>query len=277
MAPHLPNYYNMKTKHMAAALAGMALLASCSTDYTDWVMPTLDNVQAAQTAKLTVAEEPAIDFASVSADSVTLFTPTVSGGDAAKTTYTVTLFNADRTAKQMLQASPKGKVLTADLKTAVQRLYGAKAVLRTLPLEVVGSVPVYGITAAVSATASASVKLAPSFVDTGYYLVGDFGGWDKATALPFVRQSGSTDAVFTLEVTSTGGDKYWKIIPQNNYDGNFWKEGSDGVLGTFVNGDDALKGFLTTTAPQAGKVVGAGTFRITLNATEQSYKVEKIG
>ena len=53
------------------------LMASCSDNYTDWANPQSNAQEDAKTVNLTVNPASAIDFATLTADSVQLFVPTV--------------------------------------------------------------------------------------------------------------------------------------------------------------------------------------------------------
>ena len=115
-------------------------------------------------------------------------------------------------------------------------------------------------------------------VSSAYYLVGDMVGWDydAAVANKFSHSDASVfdDPVFSIIFTTTADNQYWKIIPQENIDaGNIW---ADGVVGTVTDGETALTGSLTNKDAQAGKIETAGKYRLTINMSEFTYKIEPI-
>ena len=115
------------------------------------------------------------------------------------------------------------------------------------------------------------------FISKAYYIVGDFNSWSlNETSLPNYKFSRSDkdvyeDPIFTFTLTTTGTNQCWKIIPQENIDANnLWAQG---VLGTAKDGDISDAGTLVTDNPQAGKIVDAGTYVITLNMIDYTYSV----
>ena len=100
------------------------LLASCgSNEYEEWAKPQSNAEETANSVKFTVAEAPAIDFNTVTADSVQLFTPSVVSTDAvAAQTLTAVLSNNNKTAT--LNVSDAGKVKSTELVSAIENLYG---------------------------------------------------------------------------------------------------------------------------------------------------------
>ncbi|MCD8282763.1 MAG: hypothetical protein LUC22_05880 [Prevotella sp.] len=85
------------------------------------------------------------------------------------------------------------------------------------------------------------------------------------------------DPVFTVTFSTTGG-QYWKIIPQTNIDsGDFWHEGSDGVVGVVTDGDTSLSGTLVAIeGVNAGEVADAGTYRMTINMMDYTYEISAL-
>lgn len=83
------------------------------------------------------------------------------------------------------------------------------------------------------------------------------------------------DPVFTI-VFETTGDIWWKIASQEaidmaNADGDWSK-----FIGTKTDSDEALEGILTDVDAQSGKIVGEGTWRLTVNMETMEYSIEKL-
>ncbi len=262
----------------------VALMASCSEDFTDWANPQSTAEESATTVSLSLANASAIDFSKLTSDSVQLFVPTITSSKVVANSYTALLYNADKTQSVTLATDDKGQVTAAALKSAVETLYGKRPVARTIPITVTALSNDNGVSIKNVGETNATVTLVAPFIDSAYYLVGDFAGWDKATALQF-NHSGSGDVydnpefTITVNIKATAdktSDWYWKIIPATNYNGTFWAEGTTGVVGTVTNGDASFSGNLTTTSPQAGKIAEPGIYRFTINMMDYSYKIEKL-
>ncbi|MDE5954899.1 MAG: DUF5115 domain-containing protein, partial [Bacteroidales bacterium] len=118
------------------------------------------------------------------------------------------------------------------------------------------------------------------FIDSAYYLIGNVNGWNADAAKEFMfKHSGKDvydDPVFSIVVTVEDAS-YWKIVPQGNYDaGNVWAEGPQGVLGVALDGDDSAEGKLVTEKAQAAQIPLAGTYSISINMMEYTYKVSPM-
>ncbi|MBQ1657539.1 MAG: NAD(P)H-hydrate epimerase, partial [Rhodocyclaceae bacterium] len=84
------------------------------------------------------ANAPAIDFATLTADPVQIFVPTITTTEEGTTFYKAVLYNADRTNFVEIDTDIEGRVAAADLKAAVDKLYGKQPVKRELPVDVTG-------------------------------------------------------------------------------------------------------------------------------------------
>ncbi|MCR4852118.1 MAG: DUF5115 domain-containing protein [Prevotella sp.] len=255
------------------------LLASCTDEYEPWAEPQSNAEEAAQSVSFTVANAPAIDYATITADSVQLFIPTINSTNGGETSFTSRLYNADRTKSVDISTSSAGLVSVDDLKNAVEQLYGKRPEMHELPIDIMAYTNVDGQSIANSGTATATVTLKAPFIDTAYYLTGDFAGWNKEGALAFTHL-GNGDVYdnpeYQIVFTTTADNQYWKIISGTNYENDFWAEGETGVVGTTIDGDTSFEGNLTTAAPQAGKIETAGIYRMTINMMNYTYKIEKL-
>ena len=266
-----------KNRLYAVALA--TTMVACTDDYTDWAAPQENGPEDAKSVSVSVSAASAIDFATSTAENVTIFSPSFTAEDGATATYKVTLSPEDNSASAVLN-SADGTVPAEELKNAVISFYGKAPTPRVLNAVVDAYVDVKGQTIKVTAPAVAvNVTLDAPFISTGYYLIGDMNGWNGDNMFAF-KHSGANvydDPVFTLVFTTEADGQYWKIIPQSNVDAsNVWNEGIEGVVGVEVDGDTSLEGLLTTTAPQAGKIEKAGMYKMTLNMMDYTYKLEEL-
>ena len=266
-------------KNILYALALATTMVACTDDYTDWAAPQENGPEDAKSVSVSVSAASAIDFATSTAENVTIFSPSFTAEDGATATYKVTLSPEDNSASAVLN-SADGTVPAEELKNAVISFYGKAPTPRVLNAIVDAYVDVKGQTIKVTAPAVAvNVTLDAPFISTGYYLIGDMNGWNGDNMFAF-KHSGANvydDPVFTLVFTTEADGQYWKIIPQSNVDaGNVWNEGIEGVVGVEVDGDTSLEGLLTTTAPQAGKIEKAGMYKMTLNMMDYTYKLEEL-
>ena len=268
-------------KKIFFSLAAIIALASCTGDeYLGWADPQSSDPEGSETVIMTVGQAPAIDFANiVDLDNtpVQLFIPSVSTQTASITTYKVTLLNGEDEVE--LDADENGMVSAAILKLAVEELYGKAPTPHDIPLDIAGYTTIAGVSVKNVATSTINVTLVAPFIDEGYYLTGDFAGWNKDGALPF-NHVGDGDVYdnpeFQIVFTTTAANQYWKIIPKNNYDGDFWKEGEQGVVGTATDGETSFEGTLVTNSPQAGKIEAPGIYRMTINMMDYTYKLEAL-
>ena len=266
-------------KNILYALALATTMVACTDDYTDWAAPQENGPEDAKSVSVSVSAASAIDFATSTAENVTIFSPSFTAEDGATATYKVTLSPEDNSASAVLN-SADGTVPAEELKNAVISFYGKAPTPRILNAVVDAYVDVKGQTIKVTAPAVAvNVTLDAPFISTGYYLIGDMNGWNGDNMFAFKHSDANVydDPVFTLVFTTEADGQYWKIIPQSNVDAsNVWNEGIEGVVGVEVDGDTSLEGLLTTTAPQAGKIEKAGMYKMTLNMMDYTYKLEEL-
>lgn len=269
-------------------------LAGCSSDsYEGWADPQKSDPEDAKNVTLSITNAPDINFGTLASDSVQIFAPVVTATNATVETnsYTVTLYNADKSASATITADADGRVLASEFKSDIETLYGKAPATRNVQMDITGyAATVDNVTIKNTGTAEASVTVVAPFIDEGgYYLVGDmFGsadgsvsGWSKEGAQAF-KHLGSGDVYdapqFQITFQTTKADQYWKIIPANNYNGDFWKNGDQGVVGVVTDGDTSLSGNLATAenGPGAGKIADAGIYRMTINMMDYTYSIEKL-
>lgn len=264
---------------------GFALaLASCASDsYEDWSDPQHSDPEASKDVKLAIGNAPAINFGTLTADSVQLFIPKVTTTNTtASSYYTVAVNDGEKANAITLQANEQGLVASTEFKTAIETLYGKRPCDRSVALDVRGfAATPDGVTILNTGSATVNVTIVAPFIDEAYYLVGDMftDGWSKEGAQAFTHLGDGNvydNPEFQIVFKTTSDNQYWKIIPKTNYEGDFWAEGEKGVVGVVTDGDVATEGNLTTNQPKAGKIEKAGYHRMTINMMNYSYKIEDL-
>lgn len=257
-----------------------ALFSSCKGDYDDWADPQGYPQEEAKNVAFTVTPASAIDMATVDADSISLFTASIDSKDPMSVvSYTVELGKADESgnvvSKQEITASATGKVAKADLVSAVESLYGKAPEQRTMQTVVVASLKQNGQAFyAKSNQVQTLVTLVKPNISSAYYLVGDMLGWDSSSMIKFTHSDNNVydDPVFKISFETRADNQYWKIIPQENVDGEFWA--NPGVVGPSVDGDDSMSGSLVNDGCGAGKIPTAGKYIMTINMMDYTYTIE---
>ena len=286
------------SKYIAFAFLGMAM-ASCGDDYNDWANPQTNPQEDAITIPgLTATAADAIDLANVSEDSVSTFTLSTAalpeGYKLADARVEVTPQGVEGATKTTFNAGIEGRAAAADLSDLVVNAYGKRPTARTFDAHVYLDAVKDGQAVLIDA-GKINVVVTPKapYIASNYYLVGDMygeGKWALADCVKFNHSDADVyeDPVFTLMVTTTKDNQYWKIIPQGNIDaGNPWAIQNDpkGVVGVTKNGDDAMSGTLvtsvtkddgTTDAPNAAMIAKAGIYQITINMMDYTYSIKQI-
>lgn len=116
-------------------------------------------------------------------------------------------------------------------------------------------------------------------IEEHYYLIGTLNDWGLNDLYPFSHNDAMSvydDSNFTITVEiseeQAAAGWWWKIAPLSAVENNDW----NAVVGTVVDGDTALEGKLTDTDAKAGCINEAGTFLMTINMMDMTYKFEKM-
>ena len=280
-----------KISIFSTLLAGVVAFSACTPEIEPALPPvSYEPVDSATVAINIVAAEyaQAIDLNSYAADTISAFTidlsatPALAEGSTMEYTLNMALAN-DMVAPVEVPVIVEGnvaKVLTTDLNTKIQSLFGKRPQPDTFYSQLKALVkcaegPNFYI---ISNVIEATVTPFASPIESAYYLIGDVPGWDMAAAatMPFSHSGKDVyeDPIFTLTVT-VDGEKYWKVAPQSAIDSGSW----DTVLGnTEADGSTSATGNLADNASCAGamKFPEAGNYKITLNMEEYSYTVEVV-
>ena len=267
-------------------------MGSCSEDFKDWADPQTNPQEDAITIPgFTATAAQAIDFASVTTDSVNTFSLSSAalpeGFTLGNARIELTPQGVENATKTTVNTDLNGKGAVADLASVVESAYGKRPTARTFDAQVYVNAVKDGQAVLIDA-GKINLVMTPKapFIDTNYYLVGQMTDWKLNTNLKFAHSDADVyeDPVFTIMFTTTDDNQYWKIIPQGNVDaGNIWavENNPKGVVGVEKDGDDAMSGTLLTTTSKgekanAGKIAKAGTYQMTINMMDYTYSIKQI-
>lgn len=277
--------------YISIALAGL-FMGSCSEDFKDWADPQTNPQEDAITIPgFTAIAAQAIDFASVTTDSVNTFSLSSAalpeGFTLANARLELTPQGVENATKTTVNTDLNGKGAVADLAPVVESAYGKRPTARTFDAQVYVNAVKDGQAVLIDA-GKINLVMTPKapFIDTNYYLVGQMTDWSLDTKFKFTHSDADVyeDPVFTIMFTTTDDNQYWKIIPQGNVDaGNIWavENNPKGVVGVEKDGDDAMSGTLLTTTSKgekanAGKIAKAGIYQMTINMMDYTYSIKQI-
>lgn len=277
--------------YISIALAGL-FMGSCSEDFKDWADPQTNPQEDAITIPgFTATAAQAIDFASVTTDSVNTFSLSSAalpeGFTLGNARIELTPQGVENATKTTVNTSLDGKGAVADLASVVESAYGKRPTARTFDAQVYVNAIKEGQAVLIDA-GKINLVMTPKapFIDAAYYLVGDMfttdavDGWKTTSEKQKFKHSDKDvyeDPIFTITFETTKADQYWKIIPKVNVDaaGNTDAEAA-GVVGPKVDGEDSMTDSLTNVDAKAGKIAKAGKYKLTLNMMNYTYTFEEV-
>ena len=265
--------------------------ASCGNTYEEWAAPQGNEQEAAKTVNMTLAEAPAINFATLSTDSVQLFAPTMKVEDPATNVYTVTLFNADKSKSKQIKAYADGKVKASELEEAFIDLWGRRPQQRDVALHVEAFTTVNGMSIRNEGNTTAKITPDSPVLEDHYYYMGTNNAWSKTDKSLELQNGGGDiydDPVISIILPAArnadntiAAENTFKIIPQSAYDrgtatffdGNIIgvaANGAEGMSGSFVVGknDEVANAFKINQTAHPGKY-----YKIELNLLEKTYNI----
>lgn len=266
-------------------------MGSCSEDFKDWADPQTNPQEDAITIPgFTATAAQAIDFASVTTDSVNTFSLSSAalpeGFTLGNARIELTPQGVENATKTTVNTSLDGKGAVADLASVVESAYGKRPTARTFDAQVYVNAIKEGQAVLIDA-GKINLVMTPKapFIDAAYYLVGDMfttddvNGWNTTSDKQKFKHSDKDvyeDPIFTITFETTKADQYWKIIPKANVDAAGNTDASAaGVVGPKVDGEDSMTGSLTNGDAKAGKIAKAGKYKLTLNMMDYSYTIEE--
>lgn len=160
-------------------LSASLLLVSCgSENYKDWVTPQHNGEEKNISANFTAEAAPAIDFNTVTTDSVQLFVPTTTTTDTI-VSQKLTAQLANGTATRTIDADKQGRVKADELKAAIESLYGKSGETRQVPVKVTNAYKLgNGLGYSQNAELTAQITLVAPAFSTMFYEVGAESGWN---------------------------------------------------------------------------------------------------
>ena len=276
--------------YISIALAGL-FMGSCSEDFKDWADPQTNPQEDAITIPgFTVTAAQAIDFASVTTDSVNTFSLSSAalpeGFTLGNARIELTPQGVENATKTTVNTSLDGKGAVADLASVVESAYGKRPTARTFDAQVYVNAIKEGQAVLIDA-GKINLVMTPKapFIDAAYYLVGDMfttddvNGWNTISDKQKFKHSDKDvyeDPIFTITFETTKADQYWKIIPKANVDAGNTDASAAGVVGPKVDGEDSMTDSLTNVDAKAGKIAKAGKYKLTLNMMDYTYTFEEV-
>lgn len=273
-------------------MLGLVLLAaSCSDEYEPWVSPQANPQEDAIAISGLNAVATAAQDLATAGDEVQIFTLTDAtlpdGYSLSKARVALTPANNPDAEAVTIETTVEGLANNAELQTLIVNAFGRRPVERTFNAHVYLNAEKDGAAVLVDA-GEIQVVLTPTapFISSAYYIVGDAFGWDATDAYKFKHSAADVyeDPVFTIMITTTADNQYWKIIPQSCLDaGGTWaiENAPNGVVGVEVDGDDSMEGALITTTStgtkaNAGKIAAAGTYMMTINMMDYTFTIVPV-
>lgn len=268
-------------------------MGSCSEDFKDWADPQTNPQEDAITIPgFTATAAQAIDFASVTTDSVNTFSLSSAalpeGFTLGNARIELTPQGVENATKTTVNTSLDGKGAVADLASVVESAYGKRPTARTFDAQVYVNAIKEGQAVLIDA-GKINLVMTPKapFIDAAYYLVGDMfttddvNGWNTISDKQKFKHSDKDvyeDPIFTITFETTKADQYWKIIPKANVDAGNTDASAAGVVGPKVDGEYSVAENrpLTNVDAKAGKIAKAGKYKLTLNMMDYTYTFEEV-
>ena len=235
------------------------LMASCTEDFKDWADPQ-SNSEDSKTANAVMAAAGAIDFTTITADSVQIFVPTYNIEEGATATNTVTIFNADKSAGGNVNVDEFGRAKTTELRDVLEGLYGVPEEAINVPINVVTVLNANGQAFSFNSDIEDAVKMA-----AGMYLVQG----DQRMAMDFVEAGKYSITVPSQEIS-------FYFLPFN-YLNNF----EEGKLGSTIECDGLPFGGDLAQGPDSHIIFfeqdpDYTQFIITVNTNNMTYDIEGV-
>ena len=246
------------------------LMAGCTEDYKDWAQPFQNGPEESVSVSISVSPAAPIDFATVTDETVKLFSASVSNPEGADAKYQAVITNEDGSKEQAINIDENCYAKTSELESAVNSLWGRRPVARTIPVKVTAYVSING--AAVATTANTTLTATPNapVIEDAYYITGSINGWDN-TNTKYELTNGGDDPydnpVFTVMIPGADvtGDFEFKVTPKSGLGGDWSKcltaSDTEGVFATNnAGGNLAVK-----------YVEGAKFYRIQFDMMNQTW------
>lgn len=256
----------------------MAGLSACNEDYKDWADPQSnpqEDATSQMTAVFAAGKDANIDMGTATADSVEIVKLVSSTADKGSVISFKSVTLNDTYTLPFTQEADVMKVSLAQLDSVTQLAYQSRAsVERELKLTLKAVAIASNGEAILLSGNELAIKLKPAPTPeadpVGYYIVGDFTGWNAEGALAMTKDP-TKENFYTLEVETTLEDQNFKIFPAAAITSEIdWTK----ALGSNVDGDTSEENFIYWDNAQAIKIHAAGKMKITLDVTNYRYTVK---
>ena len=254
---------------------GLALLVvSCTEDFKDWASPFKNDPEAAKSMSMSINPVGTIDLATVTTETVQIFTPSITIDDEAETAYQATIYGEAEGDEAEFQVAADGSVLKEVLEVAVYSLYGQRPVTRNIPMDVIGYVKVGGQTFKAFGNTTLSVIPNAPEIEAAYYLTGSINGWNNSDTTYKLTNDGSDpyeNPTFTCRIPAPedGSNVEFKMTPESGLGGDWSKCLAGGDEGKFKYNNDG--GNLVIQA-----VEGASFYDLTFNMLDQTWSYKTL-
>ena len=258
-------------------LLSLAAFSACDEDFTDWA-EAQSNPQEEQIAAISASFSNAasLDVDSYEGDSIDVVTL----GEMPEG-YSILDYGLQLTANGNTLDVPyanwgtSARVDVDTLALYASRLYNSRqAVAREVTVRITPSVLTPTSEAIALSSSEYDMTITPGALpasESAYYILGDFNGWDMATAVPFEPVAGQANTYSA--VIEVGANCNVKIFPQSGIDNGDW----DKALGAFFDGDAASSGLLDFTdesgQPGSITIANAGKMDVFINMQDYSYTI----
>ncbi len=267
-----------------AALAGL-VLASCNGDYEDWKSPQgYGQESAAEKYGVTISAGADANITMpVDNDDIKLVSLSASSEDVTGFAMKSLTVNGE----EISGTINDGNIIVSasKLNSIIEKQFNSRAsVKRDITVESQVSLILKNgdaVTADVvgSTAAALTPKATPAIDPNGYYILGSFveNGWDLSKPIWMTNEG---DGVYSAVVTLQGDGGHWyKFYEGSHWDASDWDIANQGQMGSAVDGDPALEGFVVYTGdtefPNAPRVDGddGSLYKITLDMKNLTYKL----
>ena len=255
-------------KKILSIMSMALLMAGCTEDYKDWAQPFQNGPEEPVSVSISVSPGAAVDFATITDETVKLFSASVSNPEGAEATYTASITNEDGSKEIAIKTDENFFCSTAELESAVNALWGRRPVARQIPLVVLASISVHGTAfARESNTTLTATPNAPE-IEEAYYITGTPNEWNNSdTSLELSNGGGDVyeNPVFTVLIPATGSEISFKVTPKSGLGGDWSKcltaSDTEGVFATNNAGGNLKVAY----------VKGAKFYRIQFDLMNQTW------
>lgn len=257
-------------KKILSIMSMALLMAGCTEDYKDWAQPFQNGPEEPVSVSISVSPGAAVDFATITDETVKLFSASVSNPEGAEATYSASITNEDGSKEIAIKTDENFFCSTAELESAVNALWGRRPVARTIPVKVLAYVKVNGVAIASTGTTTLTATPNAPVIEEAYYITGTVNGWDN-TNTDYELSNGGADpyenSIFTVMIPGdkVTGDIEFKVTPKSGLGGDWSKcltaSDTEGIFATNNAGGNLKVAY----------VAGAKFYRIQFDLMNQTW------